>query len=442
MTFGPWRQLSRGALSRHLDGRPMLRAAIMNSGWLLTDRAVRMLLAVLVGAWVARHLGPERYGELAYVIAAVALWQSVASLGLESIVVRDLAMHPGSASAILGTACGLRIGAAVLCWVGAVASVFLLVPDNRIALVVAAVLATGLVFQAADLVDQWYQARTLSRSTVASRSAAYLLAALVKVAMILLDAPLWGFGVALLCDVAFVATALAWTYRRDPARVVWQFDRTRAAGLLRDAWPLLVAGVSITVYMRIDQMLLKALAGEAQLGLYSAIVPISQVLHVIPMTVSASVLPRLSVLKTADPAQYLRRMQQFISIMAWAGIGTAGLIALLAPYVVGLLLGAAYDAAVQVLRWHALTNVFVFLGVAQSVAIIGDGRPRMALYRTLLGAVVSATANVLLVPRWGAVGAAWAACAAYFAAAVLSNAVLAPQYLKMQARSFWPFYAP
>jgi O-antigen/teichoic acid export membrane protein len=438
---GAWPRRVLSRLASWLSQRPGLRSVLSNSGWMMVDRVVRMALALLVGAWVARHLGPGRYGELAYVLAIVVLWQTVSSLGLESIVVRDLAHGSAPASTILGTVFGLRVAASVLCWAATAATVAVLVPDNTMALVVAIILGSGIVFQMADLVDQWFQSRTQSRYTVLPRLVACIVASLVKVVMVLGNAPLWAFAAAFLCDTALAAAALAWAYRRQSAPRAWLFDRALAVRLLREAWPLLVAGLSVAIYMRIDVLILRALAGESQVGLYSAILPISTAFHFVPMTVCASVLPRLSLLRTTDPERYALRMQQLFSGMAWGGIAVAGLTALAAPLAVSLLLGPAYEGAVPVLQWHALSNVFLFLGVAQSVAIIGDRTPRIALYRTLFGAAISASANAALVPQWGAVGAAWAAIASYFGAAVLSNTFLAPHYLRMQLRAFWPFHA-
>ena len=91
---------------------------LANSGWLLADRLLRMFLALVVGAWVARHLGPGRYGVLAYAIALLAFVTPLAMLGLEAIVVRDVAQDAAKAPRILGTALFLRIAAGLAGCVG------------------------------------------------------------------------------------------------------------------------------------------------------------------------------------------------------------------------------------------------------------------------------------------------------------------------------------
>jgi O-antigen/teichoic acid export membrane protein len=285
----------------------------------------------------------------------------------------------------------------------------------------------------------WFQSRTRSRATVPLKLVAYVASAAAKVLLILLDGPLWAFAAALLADTAFAAIALARAYRREPTPGRWRWDAATARAMLRESWPLMLAGLSVTVYMRIDQLILAALTNERELGLYSAIIPFSQAWYMIPMTLCASALPRISVLQLENPSLYRHRLQQLYSLMAWSGIGAAVVTALFAPWLVGTLLGATYEDAVEVLRWHAMCNIFVFLGVAQSVAIVSDRTPRLSLLKTFAGAAASVVLNLLLVPRWGVVGAAWAAIGAQFCAAILSNAFVAPGTLAMQVRAFWPF---
>jgi O-antigen/teichoic acid export membrane protein len=416
-----------------------LIASLANSGWLLGERLVRLLLALIVSAWVARHLGPSQFGEIAYAVALLAIWQAASTLGLEAIVVRDVSRDISAAGVVLGTAWRLRVFAAFAGWAGAVVTAATLQPSNGQGIALVALLGASLVFLTSDLIDQWFQSQTRSRQTVGLKIAAYLLSAAVKVGLILASAPLWTFVAALLFEQAAVAAALGLAYRRSPSPVRWQWGWLKAKQMMADALPLMLAGLSVVVYTRIDQLILRSIAGEYELGLFSAVLPISQAWHILPMTVCASFLPRMSVLKTTDPVRYMLRMRQLFSAMVWCGAFAAGATALFASTLVHLLLGPAYHAAVDVLRWHALSNVFVFLGVAQSVAIVSDGSSRIALLRTLFGAAVSVAMNLALVPHWGAMGAAWSAVASQFCAAVLSNVVLAPAYLRMQVRSLWPF---
>ena len=99
-----------------LEGRRVLLMAINNSSWLLLERLVRLVLGLLVVAWVARYLGPAQYGELAYVLAYMAFFVVLAALGLDGIVLRDVSQDSTAAGELLGTTLYLRLSMGLLCW--------------------------------------------------------------------------------------------------------------------------------------------------------------------------------------------------------------------------------------------------------------------------------------------------------------------------------------
>lgn len=137
-------------------------AIVANAGWLIFDRLVRVLLGLTVGAWIARYLGPTRFGELSYVIAFIALFQAIANLGVDAIVVRDIARAEERAPLILGTALWMRLGAGLLCWVVASIIMALIHSGDHEIIWMTMIVGGSLVFQASDTVDLWFQSQTRS----------------------------------------------------------------------------------------------------------------------------------------------------------------------------------------------------------------------------------------------------------------------------------------
>jgi PST family polysaccharide transporter len=110
---------------------PGLRTIARNTGWLMVDRVVRMGLGVFVGVWVARYLGPSRFGSLNFAMSFVALFGTLTTLGLEGIMVKEIVLDGPSTPEILGTAFALRIGGSILTPGLAVCSILLLRPNDR-----------------------------------------------------------------------------------------------------------------------------------------------------------------------------------------------------------------------------------------------------------------------------------------------------------------------
>ena len=92
------------------------RKYFANTSWLMAERILRMTVALFVGAYVARYLGPERFGLLSYANSFVGLFLALATLGLDSIVIRELVKNPESRNELLGTAIGLKIFGTIFMW--------------------------------------------------------------------------------------------------------------------------------------------------------------------------------------------------------------------------------------------------------------------------------------------------------------------------------------
>ena len=81
-----------------------------NSAWMLAEYALKIISAIFVTIYVARYLGPEQFGLLSYALAIVAIFMAVSRLGMESILVRDIAKYPDQNLSIIRDAIASVVG--------------------------------------------------------------------------------------------------------------------------------------------------------------------------------------------------------------------------------------------------------------------------------------------------------------------------------------------
>lgn len=433
-----WLKFLPGFLSEKLDKRYQLQAILGNSGWLFADKAVRMGGGLLVAIWIARYLGPVSFGQLSYAIAFVALFGAIATLGMDGLVVRELVCDPENADEILGSAFALRLMGSCLAVLVAVLAVGLVRPGEAAAQSLVAIVAVGTLFQAVDIVDLWFQSRVQSRFTVMARNAAFLAMLLVRVTLILTHAGVAAFAWAASVELALAALALALSYRRWGR--AWTALRPRFArmrALFVEAWPLLVASLAVLVYMRIDQVMLAAMLGEREVGLYAAAVRLSEMWYVIPTVLVSSVMPSLTAARAQSEELYYQRLQMLFNLLARAAYLIAIPISLYAGPLMRLLYGESYAAAGTMLAVHVWTVVFVFVGVAYSPWIINERRSHYLMLQTTSGACFNVLLNLWLIPSYGAVGCAIASVLAQALAVWLANGLFAPtrRIFRMQAKA-------
>lgn len=401
------------------------------------DKLIRLLLGLLVSAWVARYLGPAQYGELAYVLAFLAFFQAVAVLGMDGIIVRDIAKDKTKAGEILGTAFVLRVSVGFCCWIIAVASMAWFNGWKDGSVYITALAGASLIFQAVDTIDLWFQSQSQSKRTVIAKLLAYSISNGLKIILILNNATLVAFAAVSSIEFLLAALALAYAYRKFTCQQPWQLIKTRAVRLLQESWPFILSGLSIIFYMRIDQIMIKEILGDSKLGIYAAVLPLAMLWTFIPMTLSVSLAPMVARAKQQSERAYWACLSNIFRGFALLGWLICIPVAILSSFVVELLFGSEYANGAPVLAILVFTNLFINMGVAQSLWILNEGKSKLSLYKTIVGAMVCLIGNLILIPQLGITGAAIIAVLAQLSSTILVNFIFAKKILYIQVKSLF-----
>ena len=373
---------------------------------MFAEQLLRMVAGLLVGIWVARYLGPEQFGVFSYAIAFASLFSSIAKLGLDGIVVRDLVREPDQRDLYLGTAFWLKLGGAFV-MLGAVALATQLTSSDRTTNLYILIIASGAIFQSFEVVAFYFQSRVLSKFVSICKMMQLLISSLLKLYFILTGADLICFVLVTLVDQMTLALSLYMAYRYQKLGGFYRhFDMTIVKQFLRDSWPLIFSGLVIMIYMRIDQIMIKEMLGEREVGLYSAAVRISELWYFIPSIITSSLFPSIINAKKISEKLYYTRLQRLYTLMVWLAIAIALPMTFWSDWLVILLYGEAYREAGFVLMIHVWAGVFVFLGVASESWLISENLQRISFYRAFLGAGINVILNFVLIPIYGLIGAA------------------------------------
>ncbi|MDP5337683.1 MAG: flippase [Nodularia sp. (in: cyanobacteria)] len=425
---------------RHKFGSGRL-AVIQNIAWLFFDRILRMGVGLFVGVWVARYLGVQQFGIFNYATAFVALFTPLTTLGLDGLVIRSIVREPEVKDQILGTVFWLKLAGAIGCILLAVSSIFVLRQDDQLTVGLVAILATAGFFQAFDTIDFWFQSQVQSKYTVVAKNTAFIIIAFIKVALIKMQAPLLAFAWAGLAEVGLASVGLIIAYRIQGYSILWRWSLPVAKTLLRESWPLMLSGLTIMIYMRIDQIMLGEMVDSSAVGLYSAASRISEVWYFIPMAISSSVAPEIYAAKEVSEELYYQKIKKLIRVLVLISIVVALPMSFLSERIITMLFGNSYAGAGSILAIHIWASLFVFMGVATSSWFIAEGLTHLSFRRTLMGAITNVFLNLFLIPAYAGVGAAIATVISQAIASFFSNAThpKARKIFKVQIQCFLPF---
>ncbi|KAB2921817.1 MAG: flippase [Bacteroidetes bacterium] len=393
---------------------PTLRKTVVNLGWLFVDRGIRMSGAVVINAWLTRYLGPEQNGVLNYALAFVGMFTPLATLGIDSIVIRDIVRNPEQRDRVLGSAFGLRLAGAVSALLFAGLAVTMVRPGDTMTHVLVVVTSFGLLFQSFDVIDQWFQSQIRSKYTVYAKNIAFVVIGAVKIGLILTGADVLYFVIATSAELMLGAAGLAVMYRRNGGSLrSWSFSAARARELLRNSWPIIITDVAIFVQTRIDQVMLRELLGEREIGLYAAAQKIAEPLGFVPMIILSSVFPVIVRTKEWSDEEYGRRLTNLYRIMTVLTIAMCLPISLLSGPIVQLLYGDQFAASASILTVLIWSRFYSNIGVARSIYTTTEGLFRHSMVSAMAGSAVNITLNALLIPRMGVFGCIVAAHAGF-----------------------------
>ncbi|MFZ2630253.1 MAG: flippase [Desulfosalsimonadaceae bacterium] len=409
-------------LVQRFAGHTGLKKIISNISWLFFEKFFNMGLGLIIGIFVARYLGPDRFGLLNYAMAFVALFTPLAGLGLDSVVVREIIAKPDATGALLGTSFYLKLGGSFLLVVFAGIAQYFLDPKDPVSLYLVIIIAGGAVFQSFGTIDFWFRAQVLSKYTVIANNIAALIASLFRLALVFLGAGLLFFGFAISFNFLLAAVGMVIAYRIYGGRfAAWKFEFSQVRTLLKDGWPLALQSLMVMVYMRIDQVMLKTMTNNYEVGIYSAAVRLTEIWYVVPMVVCQTLLPAIIRAKQMDKTIYLNRIQYLYNLLLWMAIGIAIIVTFSSGFIVSTLLGAQYVKSANIFAIQIWLGCWVFLNVARQQWILAENKLIIALYSEIVATSLNVAANLILIPKYGAFGAVVAS----LFAATITNFIMA-----------------
>ncbi len=394
---------------------------LFNTSWLFAEQGVRIISGLFIGVWIAKHLGPENYGKLSYAIAFSGIFGSISALGLESILVRELINQPENHNVLLGTVFRLRIIGAFIILLIIASILFSLGNDPKINLYIF-IISFGFIFQSFEVISFFFQSQVLSKIVSICKFSQLLLSSLLKGYLILINAEIIWFSVAILFDTLSLSFAYFIAYKLNSSIGFYQkFDWRIAKVMLKDSWPLIFSSFVVMIYMRIDQIMIKEILGEIQVGIYSSAMKLSESFYFIPMLLVSSIYPAIINSRNQSKVLYEKRLQNLYTIMTWSAIIISFIMTFLSDSLVLTLFGDEFFEAGNVLKIHIWSSIFVFMGVASGSWYLSENLQRISLINTCVGAFINIVLNLYLIPVYGVNGAAYATLVSYGFSAYIMN---------------------
>jgi O-antigen/teichoic acid export membrane protein len=396
---------SAGTIGQTMTFIQRFRKYAENAFWLMAEKGFALAAGMIVGIYVARYLRPEAFGLLNYSISFVGIFSALSTIGLEQIIVRELAKHPERKEELLGTGVVLRlIGSVVLIVVMGIFMLFM--RQESFTTILIFIIASAEIFKCFEVINYFYQSQVKSKHVVRTQMFINLAVSLAKIGMVLLHFSLVWFAVIVAINAALNAIGFIFTYSRTSGRLrEWNFRKTLAWSLLRETWPLALYGIALNIQARIDQVMLGNLLNNYEVGQYSVALKFIEVFGFVPMVLMSTFTPAVSKAKAISEDLYEARLINFYRLMFAAFLAMAIPIYFFSEQVITWLYGPEYQAAGFLLSLFALRLFFSNMGVGKSIYIVNESMFTYSLLTVIIGATSNIMLNFVLIPLYGTIGA-------------------------------------
>lgn len=377
-----------------------------NAGWLISGKLIQMLLSFVVSVLTARYLGSSNFGIINYANAYVAFFTAFCTLGINSVIIKEFADAPEQQGETIGSAIGLRLISSVLSAVMIVAIVSIVDRNEHTTIVVALLCSVSLIFQAFDTFNYWFQSRYASKVTAIVTLVGYLVITVYKVILLILQKNVMWFSASAAVDYACIAALLYVAYRKSGGPKL-AFSLKRGKMLLGKSYHYILSGMMVAIYGQTDKIMLKHMLDESAVGLYSLATSICGLWTFVLAAIIDSMYPTIIQLHAKkERVLFEKKNRQLYAIVIYVSVFVGVMFLLFGEWAIGLLYGQEYVGAAAPLKVVTWYTIFSYLGVARNAWIVCENKQKYLKYMYFAAAIINIVLNYLMIPHWGAVGAA------------------------------------
>jgi O-antigen/teichoic acid export membrane protein len=368
-------------------------------------RIGNLALGVVVTLVVVRALGTSGFGQWSTIFAVTQIATNFGELGLSQVAVGRAAREPAREGDWLGALVSLRVMLAIPATIASLVAILLIAP-TRESQIAGALIAATVLLAAPAAVTAAFQLRVRNDISMAILTLGSVLWAAGAVTVSLLSGGIVAFAAAFLA-VAAITTGASVVMARRSISIRAMSSRELWRPLMRVGFGVGAAGILVTLYVKLDQVLVFELAGAHEAGLYGAVYRILDQIQFIPISVMTTLFPLIASAYPSELPRVRSLFQTAGEYLTMASLPVLAFTVVAAAPIVELLFGPAFASAAPALP--ILMGAFVSISfgyLAGNMVVILELQKRFFRYAAV-GLFVNAFLNLLLIPRYGFLAAAW-----------------------------------
>lgn len=391
----------------------MANRVLKNASWIVGCKIVQSIITFLIGMLTARYLGPSNYGLISYASSVVAFALPIMQLGFNSTLVQEFIEKPEKEGKILGTCLTLNILSAIASIVGVTSFAYIANPDETETVIVCFLYSLTLLFQAVEMTQYWFQAKLLSKYPSIVALIAYVVVAVYKIYILVSGKSIRWFAVSHVIEVFVIAILLIVLFKKLSKQKL-SFSWELGKQMFNRSKYYITSSIMVVIFQQTDRIMLKLMLDEAQTGYYSAAITCIGITSFVFSAIIDSARPSILESNVSSKDRFEKKTVVLFSVITALSLAQSIGMTLLSKPIILIVYGEAFLPAVPVLSCAVWFVTFGYYGMVRNIWILAEGQQKYLWIINLCGAVMNVIVNLILIPLYGAVGAAVASVITQF----------------------------
>ncbi|WP_268249765.1 flippase [Rahnella laticis] len=391
-----------------------MRKYIANSFWVLAEKVVRLTVIFCLFSYISQRLSVYEFGIFSLSQTISSLMIGVVAFGFDNVLIKDFSIS-NRTNEIFTTAFFFRM---MLSFVVVISYSIYILHSNYLSVYQAVFIISSfsVFFQVQTIYYAYYQA--VSRSQIITKTSilALTISTMIKLIIIYFNFGIIYYTLSFVIDYLF-SFALIFIVSSKNGLVLnhrfFKFDVLKY--LLKQSFPIMISTLIVMIYTRIDQFMIAKMIGMEEVARFNVAVRLSDAYMFIPLAISASFFPMVANDSSAINIKKYFNVTHFFTFLSGM------FVIILTPFIINVFFGERYHDSIHVIYIIVIANIISALGTVSTNILIIRGISYLRIYRAIYGLVINIALNIILIPHYGMIGAAYASLFSQLIASWISN---------------------
>jgi len=406
--FQKWMYLNKLKINSFNLSRKKLNF-LENFNFVFIEKLFRIVLSIIVVSKVSKFLGPENFGTLSLIESFYSILIALSALGIDSVIIKEFKENNYEKNVVAGSSFIIKLCSSLLISVIAISLSFF--TDNSELKFGILVISLSIIFTPFNVIDYYYQSKLDLKKVSTVRSLVFVFSSLLKLTIVYFNIP-WKYLFLTILIEQFLVSFLY--YKIKPFGFnfkTFNLSRKLLNYFFKSSIFLFITSFSLILYSRIDQIMIKFLLTDYDLGNYSASMKIVETLYIFPTIFLSSIFPIMIEKSKEGDKLFFVKLYRFFFFFS---LIISACVFLFSDLITSFIYGTEFSSTSQILKLNVIAVFFYSYKLISVQIIYVNSFYKSLLIQTISSIAINIILNYILIIKFGVFGAIYSTLISLF----------------------------